>query len=138
VATDQDRLVRVTETTAPPNCLLLRSADPHYADSDVELHHPVDAMSTRPADSVLGQKASIATEMSEEWVEIAPAQRRSTGELAYQRWLDMHGLTNEQLRHDLRQAIGRMVGGGDFVQYWIRASRLAQLGLTPEADGSTD
>jgi hypothetical protein len=76
--------------------------------------------------------------MSEEWVEIVPTQRRSTGELAYRRWLDIHRLRHEQVADDLRLEIGRMVGGGDFVQYSIRASRLAQLGLTPQADASTD
>jgi hypothetical protein len=76
--------------------------------------------------------------MSEEWVEIVPAQRRSIGEAAYQRWLDLHQLTHAQVADDLRLEIGRMVGGGDFVQYSIRASRLAELGFTPEADASTD
>ena len=54
--------------------------------------------------------------MSEEWVEIVPAQRRSIGEAAYQRWLDLHQLTHAQVADDLRLEIGRMVGGGDFVQ----------------------
>jgi hypothetical protein len=76
--------------------------------------------------------------MSEEWVEIVPAQRRSSGEAAYRRWLGLHGLRHDQIAHDLRQEIGRMVGGGDFVQYSIRASRLADLGVTPEANASTD
>jgi hypothetical protein len=76
--------------------------------------------------------------MSEEWVEIVPAQRRSTGEAAYRRWLGLHRLTDAQVADDLSLEIGRMVGGGDFVRYQIRASRLAELGLTPEADASTD
>jgi hypothetical protein len=76
--------------------------------------------------------------MSEEWVEIVPAQRRSTGEAAYRRWLGLHRLMHAHFAPDLRQEIGRMVGGGDFVQYSIRASRLADLGLTPEVDASTD
>jgi hypothetical protein len=76
--------------------------------------------------------------MSEEWVEIVPAQRRSTGEAAYRRWLVLHGLRHAQVADDLRSEIGRMVGGGDFVRYSIRASRLAKLGLTPETDVSTD
>ena len=76
--------------------------------------------------------------MSEEWVEIVAAQGRPAGEAAYRRWLELHRLTHAQVAHDLQQEIGRMVGGGDFVQYSIRASRLAELGLTPEADASTD
>jgi hypothetical protein len=76
--------------------------------------------------------------MSEEWVEIVPAQRRSIGEAAYRRWLGLHRLTHAQVADDLSIEIGRMVGGGDFVQYSIRASRLAELGLTAETDASTD
>ena len=76
--------------------------------------------------------------MSEEWVEIVPAQRRSTGEAAYRRWLGLHRLRHAQVADDLRLEIGRMVGGGDFVQYSIRASRLAEFRLAPEADASTD
>jgi hypothetical protein len=76
--------------------------------------------------------------MSEEWVEIVPAQRRSTGEAAYQRWLGLHRLGHAQVADDLRFEIGRIVGGGDFVRYSIRASPAAELGLTPEADASTD
>jgi hypothetical protein len=76
--------------------------------------------------------------MSEEWVEIVPAQQRSTGEAAYRRWLGIHRLSHEQVAHYLLVEIGRMVGGGDFIQYSIRASRLAELGLTPEADAGTD
>jgi len=84
------------------------------------------------------RRPSIASEMSEEWVEIVPAQRRSTGEAAYRSWLGLHRLTHAEVADDLQQEIGRMVGGGDFVQYSIRASRLAELGLTPEANASTD
>lgn len=71
--------------------------------------------------------------MSEEWIEIVPAQRRAPGEAAYGRWLALHGLTDADVAHDLLKEIGRMVGGGDFVRYAIRASRLAELGLTSEA-----
>jgi len=76
--------------------------------------------------------------MSEEWVEIVPAQRRSIGEAAYRRWLGIHRLGHAQVADDLSLEIGRMVGGGDFVRYSIRASRLAELGLAAEGDASTD
>jgi hypothetical protein len=71
-------------------------------------------------------------------VEIVPAQRRSTGEAAYQRWLGLHLLGHAQVADDLSLEIGRMIGGGDCVRYSIRASRAAELGLKPEADASTD
>ena len=72
--------------------------------------------------------------MSEEWVEIVPAQRRPTGESAYTKWLADHGLSHADVEHHLKLEIGRMVGGGDFVCYSILASRLAELGLTPDTD----
>ena len=71
-------------------------------------------------------------------MEIVPAQRRSTGQAAYRRSLSLHRLRHAQVADDLRLEIGRMVGGGDFVQYSIRASCLAELGFTPAADASTD
>jgi hypothetical protein len=77
---------------------------------------------------------SIASEMTEEWIEIVPAQRRAAGESAYKSWLAAHGLRDADLAHDVMLEIGRMVGGGDFVCYSVRASRLAELGITPEID----
>lgn len=95
--------------------------------------YPLDAMNTGYSTPIWARRPSIASEMSEEWVEIAPAQRRPTGEAAYQRWLGFHRLGHAQLADDLRLEIGLMVGGGYIVRYSIRASRAAELGLTPEA-----
>lgn len=78
--------------------------------------------------------ASIGSEMSQEWIDIVPAQRRAAGESAYKSWLAVHGLSEANVARDVMLEIGRMVGGGDFVRYAMRASRLAELGLTPEAD----
>ncbi|HKV86377.1 MAG TPA: hypothetical protein VJT78_00105 [Candidatus Dormibacteraeota bacterium] len=76
--------------------------------------------------------------MSEEWVDIVPSQRRSTGEAAYRTWLARHGLTDADVFHDLRMEIGRMVGGGDFVRYSMRARRLSELGIAPESKADSE
>lgn len=60
------------------------------------------------------------------------------GEAAYRNWLARHGLTDADVSHDLREEIDRMVGGGDFVRYSIRASRLAELEIAGESDSGSE
>ena len=72
--------------------------------------------------------------MREDEIVIVPAQRRPAGDHAYKAWLDLHGLTHADVANDLRLKIGRMVGGGDFVEYSLTASRHRQLGLRSISD----
>ena len=65
-------------------------------------------------------RASIGSEMSEEWIDIVPVQRRAAGESPYKSWLAIHGLSEVDVANDVMLVIGRMVGGGDFVRYSMR------------------
>jgi hypothetical protein len=57
--------------------------------------------------------------MSEEWVDIVPAQRRPAGEAAYKAWLALHGLTHSDVSKDLLL---------DMAEWWAEAT-LCDIGF---------
>ena len=66
-------------------------------------------------------RASIGSEMSEEWIDIVPVQRRAAGESPHKSWLAIHGLSEVDVANDVMLEI---------VEWWaVAISSATRCGL---------